>query len=101
GQAGASLGAGPADPFFHLDVPLALPGMLAGFALVFSQCVAAYVLPTLLGGSRYQILSKSVVDSYLILQAGAVGSVISVLLLAIVVTVLLTTSALSKRWAAA
>jgi putative spermidine/putrescine transport system permease protein len=96
-QAGASLGAGPLYRFFHLDLPLAAPGMLAGFALVFSQCAAAYVLPTLLAGSRYLIMSKAIVDSYLITQAGAVGSVISVLLLGIVTAVIVASGALTRR----
>ena len=99
GQAGACLGAGPVYRFFHLDLPLALPGMLAGFALVFSQCAAAYVLPTLLAGSRYLIMSKAIVDSYLITQAGAVGSVISVLLLGIVTAVIVASGVLTRRTA--
>jgi putative spermidine/putrescine transport system permease protein len=97
GQAGASLGAGPLYRFWRLDLPLALPGMLAGFALVFSQCAAAYVLPTLLAGSRYQIMSKAIVDSYLITQTGAVGSVISVLLLGIVCAVIAASGVLARR----
>ena len=100
-QAGASLGAGPLYRFFKLDLPLAMPGMLAGFALVFSQSAAAYVLPTLLGGARYLIMAKAIVDNYLILQAGAVGSAISVLLLLIVVAVLVASNTLRSRVAAA
>ena len=97
GQAGASLGAGPLYRFFHLDLPLAMPGMLAGFALVFSQAAAAYVLPTLLAGSRYLIMSKAIVDSYLITQTGAAGSVISVLLLGIVTAVIVASGVLTRR----
>lgn len=97
GQAGASLGAGPLYRFLRLDLPLAMPGMLAGFALVFSQCAAAYVLPTLLGGSRYLIMSKAIVDSYLIMQAGALGSTISVLLLGIVTAVIVASGVLTYR----
>lgn len=74
-----------------------MPGMLAGFALVFSQCAAAYVLPTLLAGSRYLIMSKAIVDSYLITQAGAVGSVISVLLLGIVAAVIVASGVLTRQ----
>lgn len=96
-QVGASLGAGPVYRLLRLDLPLAMPGMLAGFALVFSQAAAAYVLPTLLGGARYQIMSNAIVDAYVILQAGTVGSTISVLLLGVVVTVLIVTSALANR----
>jgi putative spermidine/putrescine transport system permease protein len=97
GQAGASLGAGPVYRFFHLDLPLAMPGMLAGFALVFSQAAAAYVLPTLLAGSRYLIMSKAIVDSYLITQSAGGGAVISVLLLGIVTAVIVATGVLTRR----
>jgi putative spermidine/putrescine transport system permease protein len=96
-DAGAALGAGPLYRFVRIELPLALPGILAGFALVFAQAAAAYVLPTLLGGARMQIMSNAIVDSFLILQQGAVGSTISVLLLAIVVAVLVVTSALVSR----
>ena len=97
GEAGASLGAGPFYRFLRLDLPLAMPGMLAGFALVFSQCAAAYVLPTLLGGSRYLIMSKAIVDSYLIMQSSAVGSIISVLLLGIVTAVIVASGVATHR----
>lgn len=96
-EVGASLGAGAIYRFFRLDLPLALPGMLAGFALVFSQAAAAYVLPTLLGGARLQIMSNEIVDSFLILQAGSVGSTISVLLLAIIAVVLISSNAIASR----
>jgi putative spermidine/putrescine transport system permease protein len=96
-EVGASLGAGAIYRFVRLDLPLAMPGMLAGFALVFSQAAAAYVLPTLLGGARLQIMSNEIVDSYLILQAGSVGSTISVLLLAIIAVVLIATNAIASR----
>src|SRR5262249_55071104 len=67
-DAGATLGAGPLYRFAHIELPLAMPGILAGFALVFAQTAAAYVLPTLLGGARMQIMSNAIVDSFLILQ---------------------------------
>lgn len=97
GEAGACLGAGPLYRFVRLDLPLAMPGMLAGFALVFSQCAAAYVLPTLLGGSRYLIMSKAIVDSYLIMQSSAIGSIISVLLLGIVTAVIVASGVMTHR----
>jgi putative spermidine/putrescine transport system permease protein len=96
-DAGASLGAGPIYRFIRLELPLAMPGILAGFALVFAQAAAAYVLPTLLGGARLQIMSNEIVDSFLILQQGTVGSTISVLLLLIIVAVLAVTGALATR----
>ena len=72
-----------------------MPGMLAGLALVFSQAATAYVLPTPLPGSRYLIMSKAIVDSYLV-QAQGRGTVISVLLLGIV-TAVIVASVLTRR----
>ena len=95
-EAGACLGAGPIYRLLHLDLPLALPGMITGFAIVFSQCAAAYVIPSLLGGTGFQTMSSTIVDAYLVLQAGAVGSTVSVLLLAIIVIVIAASGALVR-----
>jgi putative spermidine/putrescine transport system permease protein len=87
-EAGACLGAGPLYRLLHLQLPLAMPGMVTGFAIVFSQCAAAYVISSLLGGTRFKTMSSTIVDAYLTLQACAIGATVSVLLLAIIVLVI-------------
>ncbi len=52
-EAAATLGASPLVTFFRVILPLTLPGIIAGVALVFSLSVSAYVVPTLLIGERY------------------------------------------------
>jgi len=95
GDAGACLGAGPLYRLLRLDLPLALPGMIAGFSIVFCQTAAAYVIPSLLGGSRFKTMSSTIVDSYLVLQAGALGSTVSVMLLAIISMIIAASGALT------
>jgi putative spermidine/putrescine transport system permease protein len=98
GEAGACLGAGPIYRLLRLDLPLAAPGMIAGFSIVFSQTAAAYVIPSLLGGSRFKTMSSTIVDSYLVLHAGALGSTVSVLLLAIISIVIAASGAQTRVW---
>ena len=55
-DAAATLGANAVQRFLNVLVPLSLPGVIAGVALVFSLAVSAYVIPTLLIGDRHQLL---------------------------------------------
>ena len=40
----------------RITLPLSAPGILAGFVLVFSLAISAYVQPRILGGARYQVI---------------------------------------------
>ena len=80
-DAAATLGAGPIHGFMRVVVPLTMPGVVAGVTLVFSMSIAAYVIPTLLMGDRYQTLSTTIATSFLYLQDPQRGSVAGVVLL--------------------
>jgi putative spermidine/putrescine transport system permease protein len=95
-DAAITLGAGPIYRFRRVTLPLALPGIAVGIAIVFSQTAASYLIPTLLGGGRYPTLSKSIVDSYLAFQNAALGSAFSVVLLAVVGIVVWLSGTLGK-----
>ncbi|KPF65529.1 putrescine/spermidine ABC transporter permease [Bosea sp. AAP35] len=49
-EAAADLGATPATAFLTVTLPLSLPGLFAGAALVFIPSVGEFVIPDLLGG---------------------------------------------------
>jgi spermidine/putrescine transport system permease protein len=51
-DAAAILGAGPWRAFFRITLPLSLPGVIAGFFMVFIPTVGEYITPLLVGGSR-------------------------------------------------
>jgi len=51
-RAGQVLGAGPTRLFLRVYLPLSLPGVSAGVALVFITALGFYVTPALLGGAK-------------------------------------------------
>ena len=51
-EAAAILGATPWRSFFRVTLPLSLPGVIAGFFMVFIPTVGEYITPLLVGGSR-------------------------------------------------
>jgi spermidine/putrescine transport system permease protein len=51
-EAAAILGAPPWATFLRVTLPLSLPGVLAGFFMVFIPTVGEYITPLLVGGSR-------------------------------------------------
>ncbi|MCJ8142295.1 ABC transporter permease [Ancylobacter sp. A5.8] len=88
-EAAATLGAGPVYRFFHVLLPLTLPGIIAGVAFVFSLTVSMYVVPNLLMGEQFMTLPRLVARSYLYFRNEALGSTIAVILLVIAVAVVM------------
>lgn len=57
-DAARSLGAPEYKVFFHVVLPLSLPGLIAGSLLVFSLAVSIFTTPALMGGDRVQLMSN-------------------------------------------
>jgi len=71
---------------FRVNLPLALPGILAAAELVFALAISSFVTPTMLGGGRVTVLSKLIYDNIGNLEWG-LASVQALVLLAIVLAV--------------
>lgn len=99
-DAAATLGANPVQRFFGVLLPLSLPGVIAGVALVFSLAVSAYVIPTLLIGDRHQLLSTQMAKYFLFLRNEQFGSVTAVILLVIAIVIVVASAALARRFRA-
>ncbi len=56
-EAADSLGADPSRRFWHVVLPLALPGIATGGILCFILAMNAYATPFLLGGARFQMMA--------------------------------------------
>jgi putative spermidine/putrescine transport system permease protein len=91
-EAAATLGASPVVAFMRVIVPLSLPGIIAGVALVFSLSVSAYVVPTLLIGERYPTLATTIAKAYLLAREPGFGAAAGVTLL-VVATIVVALSA--------
>jgi putative spermidine/putrescine transport system permease protein len=59
-EAAENLGARPATTFRRVVLPLAMPGVIAGTALVFILSMNAYATPILLGGPRFHMMAPQV-----------------------------------------
>lgn len=55
-EAARGLGATPLQAFFHLTLPLSVPGAASGALLVFMVSLGSYATPALLGGSRVRVM---------------------------------------------
>ena len=63
-EAAADLGAAPWSTFLHVTLPLSLPGIWAGLALVFIPAVGEYVIPELLGGPGAQTIGRALWNEF-------------------------------------
>ena len=87
-EAARGLGASRLMTFLEVTLPLSLPGILAGSLLVFALAISAYVTPVLLGGNNVltlpMLIYQQVSASFNLGFAGALGTVLLVVSLALV-----------------
>ena len=87
-EAARGLGASRLKTFLEVTLPLSLPGILAGSLLVFALAISAYVTPVLLGGNNVltlpMLIYQQVSASFNLGFAGALGTVLLVVSLALV-----------------
>ncbi|WP_413872333.1 ABC transporter permease [Albidovulum sp.] len=81
-EAGADLGAGPAETFLRITLPLSLPGVLAAALFVFVPSMGVFAIPVLLGGGKDIILGNLIVQLFLEFRNIPLGAAVSMLLLA-------------------
>lgn len=61
-EGAASLGASPLRVFFHITLPLSLPGVAAGCTLVFILSMGVYLTPVIMGGNFVVTLPMVITD---------------------------------------
>ena len=91
-EASSDLGAGPVRTFLRVVLPLSMPGVLSGCTMVFLLCCGAYVTPQLLGGTSGQMFGNIIASQFIGANNWALGSALSVVLVAVVMIVLLISS---------
>lgn len=80
-EAGADLGAGPAETFWRITLPLSLPGVLAAILFVFVPSMGVFAIPVLLGGGKSVILGNLIVQLFLEFRNIPLGAAVSMLML--------------------
>lgn len=86
-EAAADLGAPSWRVFLQVIMPLSLPGVAAGAALVFVPAIGEYVIPALLGGPRAQLIGKVLWDEFFANRDWPTASAVAVWLLLLLIVV--------------
>jgi putative spermidine/putrescine transport system permease protein len=98
-NASATLGSSPAATFFHVTLPLAMPGVMAGSVLVFVLSISAMITPRLLGGPTYRVMATTIADEFLQLLNWPVGAALSIVLTVLVLALVGLSGRLTRKWA--
>ncbi len=88
-EASKTLGAGPYRTFWHVTLPLTMPGVAAGIVLVFVPCVGEFLVPYFLGGPSEYMIGNVIWDLFLKVRSWWFGSAVSTVMLAITLAVVL------------
>ena len=84
-EAAYDLGSSPMTAFFSVIMPLALPGIIAGSALVFVPALGEFVIPELLGGAQTLTIGRLVWNEFFSNMSWPTAAALSIVLLLFVV----------------
>ena len=96
-EAAADLGCRPFKAFLTVTLPLSVPGIVAGFSLVFIPALGEFVIPDLLGGSETLMIGKVLWDEFFGNRAWPIASAVAIAMLALVLLVMVFQSWLQRR----
>jgi spermidine/putrescine transport system permease protein len=97
-EASHDLGAGSAQTFLRVILPLSIPGLLAGVTFAFVLSLGDFLAPLLVGGASGTMIANVVQSLFGAAYDWPLGAAISVCILIITVSLLFLTERLEKRW---
>ena len=80
-EASLNLGASQTATFFRVTIPMTMPAIIAGFALVFAVSYTNFIVPQLLGGGNYSTLAVQVYEQTIVVLDWSRGAALATLLL--------------------
>lgn len=93
-EASADLGARPLTTFLHVTLPLSMPGIIAGFMLVFVPAIGEFVIPELLGGPDTLMIGRVLWNEFFSNRDWPTASAVAIaMLVALVVPIMILRSA--------
>jgi spermidine/putrescine transport system permease protein len=97
-EASQDLGAGSAQTFLRVILPLSIPGLLAGATFAFVLSLGDFLAPLLVGGASGTMIANVVQSLFGAAYDWPLGAAISVCILIITISLLFLTERLEKRW---
>ncbi len=97
-EASADLGGKPLATFFHVTLPLSMPGVIAGFMLVFVPAIGEFVIPELLGGPNTLMIGRVLWNEFFSNRDWPVASAVAIaMLVALVVPIMILRGAQARQ----
>ncbi len=97
-EASQDLGAGSAQTFLRVILPLSIPGLLAGATFAFVLSLGDFLAPLLVGGPSGTMIANIVQSLFGAALDWPLGAAISVCILLVIISLLFLTERLEKRW---
>lgn len=88
-EAASTLGAGPVKTFLKVTLPLSMPGIMAGFLLVFIPSVGEFVVPELVGGPNNYMVGNLIYEFFMGARHWWIGSALSMLFIAFILSLVI------------
>jgi putative spermidine/putrescine transport system permease protein len=98
-RASSNLGATPVGVIRDVVFPLSIPGVAIGLQLVFAGALSDFVLPQILGSSRFRMLAPAIYTEATTNMSLAMAAALAVLMLVFIVITLAAVSVLLRRFA--
>lgn len=80
-EASSDLGASFWHSIYYIILPLAMPGMVAGFMMVFIPSLGAFYIPVMLGGGNTQLIGNVIERQFTSANNYPLGAALSVMLI--------------------
>lgn len=96
-QAAETLGAPPLTRFLRILLPLSIPGISAGCAMVFCMSISAYVIPTLVAGGRILVMPVIIAKNFTVTLDWSVGAAAAVVLVLVTTAVVALNTLIVER----
>jgi spermidine/putrescine transport system permease protein len=97
-EASQDLGAGSAQTFLRVILPLSIPGLLAGATFAFVLSLGDFLAPLLVGGASGTMIANVVQSLFGAALDWPLGAAVSICILVLIISLLFLTEKLEKRW---
>ncbi|MBD5494268.1 MAG: ABC transporter permease [Lachnospiraceae bacterium] len=96
-NAAKDLGANKIQTFFHVILPLSVPGIISGITMVFVPALTTFVISTLLGGSKVLLIGDVIEQEFTQASNWHLGSGLSIILMVFIIINMIITSLFDKE----
>lgn len=96
-EAAEDLGANKTEVFLKVILPLSIPGIMTGITMVFIPAVSTFIISSLLGGNKYNLIGNLIEQQFRWTGDWHFGSSMSIILMIFILITMAVTSKFDKE----